>query len=65
MIYYALPSCAAPEEARYKPLWVPSHERVELDYRAAGITTLLAKLEGDHEQQLATLQRLVAITQAA
>jgi hypothetical protein len=25
----------------------------------------LAKLEGDHEQQLATLQRLVAITQAA
>jgi F420-dependent oxidoreductase-like protein len=34
-------------------------------YRAAGITTLLAKLEGDHEQQLATLQRLVAITQAA
>ena len=34
-------------------------------YRAAGITTLLAKLEGDHEQQLATLQRLVAITRAA
>ncbi|HXO13803.1 MAG TPA: LLM class flavin-dependent oxidoreductase, partial [Mycobacterium sp.] len=34
-------------------------------YRAAGITTLLAKLEGDHEQQLATLQRLVAITETA
>jgi hypothetical protein len=34
-------------------------------YRAAGITTLLAKLEGDHEQQLVTLQRLVAIAQAA
>jgi F420-dependent oxidoreductase-like protein len=34
-------------------------------YRAAGITTLLAKLEGDLEQQLATLQRLVAITEAA
>ena len=34
-------------------------------YRAAGITTLLAKLEGDHDQQLATLQRLVAIAQAA
>ena len=32
-------------------------------YRAAGITTLLAKLDGDHEQQLATLQRLVAIAQ--
>jgi F420-dependent oxidoreductase-like protein len=34
-------------------------------YRAAGITTLLAKLEGDHEQQLTALQRLVAIADAA
>jgi F420-dependent oxidoreductase-like protein len=34
-------------------------------YRAAGITTLLAKLEGDHEQQLTTLQRLVAIAERA
>ena len=34
-------------------------------YRAAGITTLLAKLEGEHEQQLATLQQLVAITEKA
>jgi F420-dependent oxidoreductase-like protein len=34
-------------------------------YRAAGITTLLAKLEGDPELQLATLQRLVAIAEAA
>ena len=34
-------------------------------YRAAGITTLLAKLEGDPEQQLETLQRLVGIAQAA
>lgn len=34
-------------------------------YRAAGITTLLAKLEGDPEQQLDTLQRLVAIAQKA
>ena len=34
-------------------------------YRAAGITTLLAKLEGEHEDQLATLQRLVAIAAAA
>jgi F420-dependent oxidoreductase-like protein len=39
-------------------------ERVN-HYRAAGITTLLAKLEGDHEQQLATLQRLVAIADTA
>jgi alkanesulfonate monooxygenase SsuD/methylene tetrahydromethanopterin reductase-like flavin-dependent oxidoreductase (luciferase family) len=30
-------------------------------YRAAGITTLLAKLDGDPEQQLATLRQLVAI----
>jgi F420-dependent oxidoreductase-like protein len=30
-------------------------------YRAAGITTLLAKLEGDHADQLAVLQRLVTI----
>jgi F420-dependent oxidoreductase-like protein len=34
-------------------------------YRAAGITTLLAKLEGAHEQQLVTLQRLVAIADKA
>lgn len=32
-------------------------------YRAAGITTLLAKLEGDPELQLATLQQLVAIAE--
>lgn len=34
-------------------------------YRAAGITTLLAKLEGDHAQQLAALQRLVTIADRA
>ncbi|HEY6855493.1 MAG TPA: LLM class flavin-dependent oxidoreductase [Mycobacterium sp.] len=34
-------------------------------YRAAGITTLLAKLEGGHEHQLAILQRLVAIAESA
>jgi F420-dependent oxidoreductase-like protein len=34
-------------------------------YRAAGITTLLAKLEGDYSDQLATLRRLVSITSAA
>ena len=38
-------------------------ERVE-HYQAAGITTLLAKLEGEHSQQLAALQRLVAIAGA-
>jgi F420-dependent oxidoreductase-like protein len=35
-------------------------ERVEL-YRGAGITTLLAKLDGPRDIQLATLERLVAI----
>jgi F420-dependent oxidoreductase-like protein len=30
-------------------------------YRAAGITTLLAKIDGDYPQQLAALRRLVAI----
>jgi hypothetical protein len=30
-------------------------------YRDAGITTLLAKLEGDYADQLATLERLVGI----
>ncbi|MGH3541160.1 MAG: LLM class flavin-dependent oxidoreductase [Mycobacterium sp.] len=34
-------------------------------YRAVGITTLLAKLEGDDQHQLATLKRLVAIVDAA
>jgi F420-dependent oxidoreductase-like protein len=34
-------------------------------YRAAGITTLLAKLEGDHADQLAVLQRLVTIAEKA
>jgi F420-dependent oxidoreductase-like protein len=33
-------------------------------YRATGITTLLAKLEGEHSQQLEALQRLVAIAGA-
>ncbi len=35
-------------------------ERVR-KYRAAGITTLLAKLEGDYPDQLATLERLIGI----
>jgi F420-dependent oxidoreductase-like protein len=34
-------------------------------YRAAGITTLLAKLDGGYEEQLAILQRLVGITESA
>jgi hypothetical protein len=35
-------------------------ERLE-KYRAVGITTLLTKLEGDYERQLATLERLLAL----
>jgi hypothetical protein len=35
-------------------------ERV-VRYRDAGITTLLAKLDGDYGAQLAALKRLVAI----
>jgi alkanesulfonate monooxygenase SsuD/methylene tetrahydromethanopterin reductase-like flavin-dependent oxidoreductase (luciferase family) len=35
-------------------------ERVD-NYRAAGITTLLAKLEGDYAHQLVTLERLLDI----
>jgi F420-dependent oxidoreductase-like protein len=34
-------------------------------YRAAGITTLLAKLDGDLKQQLAALERLVTIAESA
>jgi F420-dependent oxidoreductase-like protein len=34
-------------------------------YRAAGLSTLLAKLEGDHADQLAVLQRLVTIAEKA
>jgi len=35
-------------------------ERV-LKYRAAGVTSLLTKLEGDYPHQLATLERLLDI----
>ena len=34
-------------------------ERIDR-YRAAGITTLLAKLDGDYDTQLSVLRRLVA-----
>ena len=32
---------AAPEEARYRPVWAPPHERAQLDYRTAGITSVV------------------------
>jgi putative flavoprotein involved in K+ transport len=31
----------APQEPRYTPVWAPPHEREELDYRAAGITSIV------------------------
>ena len=32
---------SAPEEPRYRPVWIPPQERAELDYRAAGITSIV------------------------
>lgn len=32
---------AAPEEARYRPVWLPPRERSEFDHRAAGITSIV------------------------
>jgi putative flavoprotein involved in K+ transport len=32
---------AAPQEARYRPVWVPARERPELDYRAVGIGSIV------------------------
>jgi putative flavoprotein involved in K+ transport len=32
---------SAPLEDRYRPLWVPQQERPELEYRAAGITSIV------------------------
>ncbi|MGC2124758.1 MAG: MSMEG_0569 family flavin-dependent oxidoreductase [Xanthobacteraceae bacterium] len=32
---------AAPQEARYQPVWTPPGERPQLDYRGAGITSIV------------------------
>jgi putative flavoprotein involved in K+ transport len=39
--FIAKQNISAPEEARSRPVWVPPHERPELDYRAAGITSII------------------------
>ena len=39
--FIARKNIAAPEEARYSPVWTPPRERPELDYRAAGITSIV------------------------
>jgi putative flavoprotein involved in K+ transport len=39
--FIAKKAIAAPEEARYRPSWAPPRERPLLDYRAAGITSVV------------------------
>jgi putative flavoprotein involved in K+ transport len=39
--FIARQNISAPEEARYSPVWTPPQERPELDYRAAGITSIV------------------------
>ena len=39
--FIAKKAIAAPEEPRYRPVWIPSRERPQLDYRAAGITSIV------------------------
>ena len=39
--FIARAGIAAPEEPRYRPVWAPPRERTELDYRAAGITSVI------------------------
>src|ERR1700730_15951706 len=39
--FIAKKNIAAPEEARYAPVWVPPREREDLDYRAAGIKSIV------------------------
>jgi len=39
--FIARQNIAAPVEARYSPVWTPPRERPELDYRAAGITSIV------------------------
>jgi putative flavoprotein involved in K+ transport len=39
--FIAKKGISAPEEARYRPVWAPPCERPELDYRTAGITSIV------------------------
>ena len=39
--FIAKKAIAAPEESRYRPVWRPSRERPQLDYRAADITSIV------------------------
>jgi putative flavoprotein involved in K+ transport len=39
--FIAKKAIAAPEEPRYRPVWVPPHERPQLDYREAAIRSIV------------------------
>ena len=39
--FIAKKALSAPEEDRYRPVWVPPRERPQFDYRAAGITSVV------------------------
>jgi putative flavoprotein involved in K+ transport len=39
--FIAKKAIAAPEEARYRPVWSPPRERPQFDYRAAGISSIV------------------------
>lgn len=39
--FIAKQAIVAPQEARYRPVWTPPSERPELDYRAAGIKSVV------------------------
>ena len=39
--FIAKNAIAAPQEERYRPVWTPPQERTTLDYRAAGITSIV------------------------
>ena len=39
--FIAKKAISAPEEERYRPVWTPSNEPEELDYHAAGITSVI------------------------
>jgi putative flavoprotein involved in K+ transport len=39
--FIAKQGISAPPEPRYRPVWAPPRERPELDYRAAGITSIV------------------------
>jgi putative flavoprotein involved in K+ transport len=39
--FIAKSGTAAPEEERYRPVWTPPQERTSLDYRAAGVTSIV------------------------